>query len=99
MPTQSFSTYGGLKAALNVLTKTAAKELGPKGIRVNAVSPGYIPTDMNLVFPQEIKEMVKKITPLGRVGTTEEVAHVVAFLAGPQASWVNGQIIDVAGGI
>ncbi len=83
---------------MDILTRTAAKELGPKGIRVNSVSPGLIPTDMSSVIPAEVREVIKNQTPLGRLGTTEEVAQVVAYLAGPQSSWVTAQVIEVAGG-
>ncbi len=83
---------------MDILTKTAAKELGPKGIRVNSVSPGVIPTDMSGVMSPEAKEQVRQQTPLGRLGTTEEVARVVAYLASPQSSWVTAQIIEVSGG-
>jgi 3-oxoacyl-[acyl-carrier protein] reductase len=91
--------YSATKAAVDVLTKTAAKELGPKGIRVNAIGPGIIPTDMTSQMSPEAKKGVTAQTPLGRLGTPEEVANTVAFLAGPQASWVNGQIIELAGGM
>jgi 3-oxoacyl-[acyl-carrier protein] reductase len=82
-----------------VLTKTAAKELGPRGIRVNSVAPGVIETDMADTLPTEFKASAKAQTPLEhRFGTAEEVAHTVAFLASPQASWVTAQNIELAGG-
>ncbi len=84
---------------MDALTKATSKELGVKGIRVNSVSPGYISTDMTSIHPAEVKETVIKLTPLGRVGTTEEVANLVAYLAGPQASWVNSQVIEATGGM
>jgi 3-oxoacyl-[acyl-carrier protein] reductase len=84
---------------VEVLTRTVAKELGAKGIRVNAIAPGIIPTDMANTIPRELIQGITDQTPLGRVGTPEEVANTVAFLAGPQASWVNGQVIEIAGGI
>ncbi len=96
---KAFGVYSSFKAAVNVLTRTAAKELGPKGIRVNSVSPGLTPTDMTSGLPQAAKDGTIQQTPLGRLGTPEEVAHVVAFLAGPQSSWVTAQIIEVAGGV
>ncbi|ELR18535.1 shortchain dehydrogenase/reductase SDR, putative [Acanthamoeba castellanii str. Neff] len=86
-------------AAVEVLTKTAAKELGPRGIRVNSVAPGVIETDMADTLPAEFKATAKAQTPLEhRFGTAEEVAHTVAFLASPQASWVTAQNIELAGG-
>ncbi len=91
--------YSSLKAAVDVLTRTAAKELGSKGIRVNSVLPGDIPTTTMpaAILSLKAKEKMKQ-TPLGRLGTPEEVAHVVAYLAGPQSSWVNGQNIEITGG-
>jgi 3-oxoacyl-[acyl-carrier protein] reductase len=95
---QNLGLYAATKAAVDVVTKTAAKELGAKGIRVNAVAPGLIPTERVSTLSPEAEEGLKKQTPLGRHGTTAEVANTVAFLVGPQASWVNGQIIELAGG-
>ena len=97
---QRSGAYAATKAAVDVLTRTAAKELGPRGIRVNSVAPGVIETDMAGTLPAEFKAMVKAQTPLEhRFGTAEEVAHTVAFLASPQASWVTAQTIELAGGM
>ena len=81
------------------LTKALAKEFAPHGIRVNAVSPGVIDTPFHQVFstPEMIANFVKGI-PLGRVGTSEEVANVIAFLASEAASYVTGETIEVNGG-
>jgi 3-oxoacyl-[acyl-carrier protein] reductase len=93
------SLYASSKAALTSFTKGLAKELGPQGIRVNAVSPGVIDTPFHEVFstPEMIQNFVKTI-PLGRVGTPQECATVIAFLASDAASYVVGETIEVNGG-
>ena len=95
-----FGVYAGLKSAVDTLTRTAAAELGPRGIRVNAVSPGLVETDMsNGPSSEELRAMVKQRTPLEhRAGRPEEIADVVAFLASDEASWVTAQVIALAGG-
>ena len=81
------------------LTKSLAKELGSRGITVNAVAPGFIETDMTKVLPDELKaEMVKNIA-LGRPGQPEDVAKVVAFLSSDEAEYVTGQVVECAGGM
>jgi 3-oxoacyl-[acyl-carrier protein] reductase len=96
----NFGVYAGLKSAVDTLTRTAAAELGPRGIRVNAVSPGMVETDMsNGAMTEELRAMVKQQTPLEhRTGRPEEIADVVAFLASDEASWVTAQVIALAGG-
>jgi len=91
--------YASSKAALTAYTKAIAKELAPVGIRVNAVSPGVIDTPFHEVFstPESIANMVKGI-PLGRVGTSEECATVIAFLCSNAASYVVGETIEINGG-
>jgi len=91
--------YATAKGGLITLTKALAKEFAPHGIRVNAVSPGVIDTPFHEVFstPEMIANFVKGI-PLGRVGTSEEVANVIAFLASAAASYVTGETIEVNGG-
>lgn len=91
--------YATAKGGLITLTKALAKELAPHGVRVNAVSPGVIDTPFHEVFstPEMIANFVKGI-PLGRVGTSEEVANVIAFLASEAASYVTGETIEVNGG-
>jgi NAD(P)-dependent dehydrogenase (short-subunit alcohol dehydrogenase family) len=91
--------YATAKGGLITLTKALAKEFAPHGIRVNAVSPGVIDTPFHEVFstPEMIANFVKGI-PLGRVGTSEEVANVIAFLASEAASYVTGETIEVNGG-
>jgi 3-oxoacyl-[acyl-carrier protein] reductase len=95
-----FGVYAGLKSAVDTLTRTAAAELGPRGIRVNAVSPGLVETDMALGgTTEELRAMMRQQTPLEhRSGRPEEIADVVAFLASDEASWVTAQVITLAGG-
>ena len=97
-----YSVYASMKGAIEVLTKYWAKELGPKGIRANVVAPGPIETDFNNAAirnnPQR-KEVLSSVTPLGRVGTAEDIGGVVAFLCTDEARWITGQRIEVSGGI
>jgi len=93
------SAYAATKAAIASLTRSAARELGPFGIRVNAIAPGLIQTDMLAgLKPEQLAERVATI-PLGRVGTPEEVADLALFLASDQARYINGQVIGLDGGM
>jgi NAD(P)-dependent dehydrogenase (short-subunit alcohol dehydrogenase family) len=94
------SAYAGSKGALDSFNLALAKEVGPKGVRVNAIRPGLIATDIHNVHGgiDQMKIMAKTAVPLGRSGTPEEVAKVAMWLAGPEASYVHGSIVDVAGG-
>ena len=80
------------------MTMALAKELGPSGITVNAVEPGVIATEMNSALDEETLNSLKEETPLGRIGTPEEVAALVLFLASESASFITGQIIGIDGG-
>jgi 3-oxoacyl-[acyl-carrier protein] reductase len=93
------TNYAATKAGVIGFTKTWARELGPKGIRVNAVCPGFIRTPILDTIPQAvIQKMVDKV-PLGRLGSPDEIASVYAFLASDDASYLNGAVIEVSGGI
>lgn len=93
------TNYSAAKAGIIGFTKAMAKEYAARGIAVNAVAPGYIPTDLTNVLPQEIKDNIVKFVALQRFGTCEEVADVVAFLASDRASYITGQTIAVDGGL
>lgn len=90
--------YSASKAGLIGLTKALAKEVGLSGITVNAVSPGVVHTDMMSSFSDEDKNILKEETPLNRLGTPEDVAEAVAFLASDKADFITGQVISVNGG-
>jgi 3-oxoacyl-[acyl-carrier protein] reductase len=99
-PGAATGLYTGSKAALEQFTFALSKELGSKGITVNAVSPGLADTEMLAqVAPAELKANAAKMASLGRLGQPEDIADVVAFLASPEARWVTGQNIRVTGGI
>lgn len=90
--------YGSSKAAVMMMTKCLAKELGPMGIRVNAIAPGPIETEMIHQYKDDVLKNLASETALRRLGTTEEIAKVAVFLASEQASYINGEIIKVDGG-
>lgn len=90
--------YGSSKAAVMMMTKCLAKELGPMGIRVNAIAPGPIETEMIHQYKDEVLEKLAAESSLRRLGKTEEIAQVAVFLASEQASYINGEIIKVDGG-
>jgi 3-oxoacyl-[acyl-carrier protein] reductase len=92
------TNYSAAKAGLVGLTKAAAKELGPAGVRVNAVQPGLIRTNMTLAMKPEIFAAKEAEVPMGRAGEPAEVAAAVLFLASPLASYVNGIVLEVSGG-
>jgi 3-oxoacyl-[acyl-carrier protein] reductase len=91
--------YSASKAALIGFTRALAKELGPSGIRVNCIAPGVIDTDMNSSLDENTKEELCDETPLCRIGTADEIAKAVCFLASDDASFITGQILGVNGGI
>lgn len=91
--------YSASKGAVIAMTKTAAKELGSRGIRVNAVAPGFISTPMTDKLTDEQKNAILAQIAMKRYGTADEVANVVAFLCGEQSSYVTGQIVEISGGL
>lgn len=91
--------YAASKAGVIGMTKSLAKEIGSRGITVNAVAPGFIETDMTDVLGDKFKEEAKKSIPLKRLGKAEDVAEVVAFLASDSANYITGQVIHVDGGM
>jgi 3-oxoacyl-[acyl-carrier protein] reductase len=100
MPAPGIALYCASKAALEQITKVAARELGPRGITVNTVSPGATDTDMlRSSNPPEALEQTTAFTALGRLGEPADIADVVAFLAGPDARWITGQNIRATGGL
>jgi 3-oxoacyl-[acyl-carrier protein] reductase len=91
--------YAASKAGVIGMTKSAAKELGSRGITVNAVAPGYIDTDMTSGLSDSLKEKMTSLIPLGKMGNPEDIANTVLFLASDMASYITGQIISVDGGM
>ena len=93
------ANYTASKGGVIALTKTTAKELGSRHVRCNAVAPGFIQSKMTDVLPDDVKKAYMDTIPLKRFGTAEDIAKCVAFLAGPDASYITGQIISVNGGM
>ena len=93
------SVYGATKGAVNQMTATLAKELAPYGIRVNAVAPGFIGTEMLNAIPEDKKEEYLKVIPQHKLGSTEDIANLVSFLASDQSSYITGQVITIDGGL
>jgi len=91
--------YSASKAGIVGLTKTIAKEYASRGIRINAVAPGFIQTAMTEVIPEKIKEEMKESIPLGCFGTPEDVANAVVFLASKKADYITGQVLHINGGM
>lgn len=92
------SVYSASKGAIIAFTKALAKEFGPNGINVNAVAPGFIQTDMTKNVTEEIKQEIVDNSALGRLGTPEDVAGVVSFLASDKSNFITGQVVAVDGG-
>jgi NAD(P)-dependent dehydrogenase (short-subunit alcohol dehydrogenase family) len=101
-PSQLLSVYGASKAGLNQFVRAVAPELGPNGIRINAVAPGLTRgeyADAGLKANDiATQEWIRSVTPLGRIGEPDDIARVVTFMASDMASWVTGQVLDASGG-
>ncbi len=96
----TYGVYAATKAAVEAMTHIVAKELGPRGITVNAVAPGPVQTDLFMTGKSDAQvEAITKMNPLGRLGQPDDIASVVAFLAGPDSGWINGQTIRANGGV
>ncbi len=93
------TNYAAAKAGVIGFTKSLAKELGPRGITVNAVAPGLIPTDLTANLPEELRQKAIEQTPLRRLGRAEEIAWAVAFLASDEAAFITGVTLPVDGGL
>jgi 3-oxoacyl-[acyl-carrier protein] reductase len=93
------TNYAASKAGIIGFTKSLARELAPRGVRANAVAPGYIETALTDVLPGEVQQAILANTPLGRLGTPEDVAGAVRFLCSDEASFVTGEVLLVDGGL
>jgi 3-oxoacyl-[acyl-carrier protein] reductase len=93
------AAYSATKAGLIGLTKSVARELASRNVRVNAVAPGYIDTDMTAALPEAAKQKMAEMIPLGRLGSADDVAAAVAWLCSDQASYVTGEVLRVNGGM
>ncbi|AOJ09330.1 3-oxoacyl-ACP reductase FabG [Burkholderia mayonis] len=91
--------YAAAKAGVAGMTRALAREIGSRGVTVNCVAPGFIDTDMTKVLPEEQQVALKTQIPLGRLGSPEDIAHAVAFLASPQAGYITGTTLHVNGGM
>jgi len=93
------TNYAASKAGIVGFTKSLAKELGSRGVRVNAIAPGYISTELTEVLPEELRGVILDNTPLGRLGDPEDVARCVRFLCSEEARFVTGAVLQVDGGL
>jgi 3-oxoacyl-[acyl-carrier protein] reductase len=95
-----FGPYAGTKAAVECMVRSMAKEIAPRGVRVNAVAPGPVDTDLfRAGKTEEAKQRSAALSPFNRIGTPAEIAEVVAFIASSEASWIHGQVVQPNGGM
>ncbi len=97
-PMAATTVYAAAKAAVSALTLALSKELGPKGITINAIAPGLIDTDMSRAAVEQRGEAVRAATPLRRIGKPEDIVGIVAFLASPESEWITGRTLLADGG-
>ncbi|CAB9544852.1 3-oxoacyl-[acyl-carrier protein] reductase (EC 1.1.1.100), FadG [uncultured Gammaproteobacteria bacterium] len=93
------TNYAAAKAGIMGFTKSLAREVGTRGITVNAIAPGFIETDMTNALPEEQKEAISKQIPMGRLGTADEIANAVLFLAGDGSNYITAQTLHINGGM
>jgi 3-oxoacyl-[acyl-carrier protein] reductase len=93
------ANYSAAKAGLIAFTKTVAREMASRNITANAVAPGFVPTDLTSIVPQEVQDAMLKQIPLARFGTAEDVANAIAFLVSDEAAYITGQVLVVDGGM
>ncbi|MFO0929079.1 MAG: 3-oxoacyl-ACP reductase family protein [Gemmataceae bacterium] len=93
------TNYAASKGAINAFTRALAVELAGRGVTVNAIAPGFIETDMSAAVRNKAGDLIKKVIPMKRVGTPQDIANVAVFLAGPESSYVTGQVLTVDGGL
>ena len=93
------TNYGATKAGIIGFTKSLSKEVGRFGVRVNAICPGLVETRMTETIPDQMKEMIKRLTSLGRMGKPDEIASLIAFLASDESSFITGSIVNIDGGL
>jgi 3-oxoacyl-[acyl-carrier protein] reductase len=91
--------YAASKAGLIGMTKTVARELARKNVTANCVAPGFIETEMTAGLPEQVKEAAKQVIPLRRMGSADDIAHAIAFLASDEAGYITGQVLCVDGGM
>ena len=93
------ANYAASKAGLLGFTRSIAKEVASRGITVNAIAPGFVDTEMTQALPEKVREELLRMVPVGRMGTPEDIAEAVAFLASPGAQYITGQVVHVNGGM
>lgn len=93
------TNYSSSKGAINSFTRSLAVELAPRGVTVNALAPGFIETDMSAAVRNKAGDMIKKFIPMKRYGQPDDIANMAVFLAGPQSSYITGQVITIDGGL